>query len=560
MTKLLEKNHQRAKEKIDALLNNYEEGRDIFKNAAKANKWDYPVNKKEHAKDDPTLPDNWLDLVETVFRILAEEKYGLETYHNHIEIITANQMLDSYASVGMPESYEHWSFGKRRIVEEQKYKQQGGGLAFEIVINTDPAIAYCMKSNTPLMQMLVIAHASIGHNNFFKENCMFKQFTEADNIRWRIRDLRKTVQECGEKYGLEEVEKLLDMCHAVGMHAVDHYTKKNKGRTRTLQDQFEQSVDKDDPEKPIIVDSESNLLTYIADNAPHLPDWKRDIMRKVAYTRQYFYPQAQTKVMNEGWASFWHYTLLHDMSDLDLIDAGMMQEFFAAHAQVLFQPDFDAAVYVLDKEGKPVIGPDGKPKTRSIYNGINPYTMGFAMFEDIKRICEEPTEEDYEKFPDIAGSQDWVSVLKHAMENFKDDTFFLQYLSPKVIRDFKLFAVNDDDENDYIEISAIHTPKGYQKIREVLANNHRLSSFVPNLTVERFYESTDRRLVIHHRIKDRQPLDEKDADLVLRHLYSVWGHRVVLKSVTPEGEVIKEMSCPSKPRMKTSNNNQPNFI
>ena len=259
---------------------------------------------------------------------------------------------------------------------------------------------------------------------------------------------------------------------------------------------------------------------------------------RFAYTSQYFYPQAQTKVMNEGWASFWHYTILHDMRDLDLIDHGMMLEFKNSHSGVIKQPRFDETIRVR--------GPDGQPKEIPIYNGINPYAIGFAMFMDLKRICLEPTEEDKKWFPKIAGNKDWVSVLKHAAYKFKDDTFFLQYLSPKVIRDFEFFVFNDDDKNSYLEVSAIQDAKGYQKIREVLADNHRLSSLIPRLQVEKFYQRTDRRLEIHHAMKDRKPLDKKDTDLVLRHMHRWWGHPVILKTVSPEGDVVNEMSCPPK--------------
>lgn len=96
--------------------------------------------------------------------------YKLSAYPNQIEIITAEQMMDAYAGIGMPIGYTHWSFGKRFIETEQGYKRGQMGLAYEIVINSNPCIAYLMEENTITMQALVMAHACFGHNSFFKNN------------------------------------------------------------------------------------------------------------------------------------------------------------------------------------------------------------------------------------------------------------------------------------------------------------------------------------------------------------------------------------------------------
>jgi stage V sporulation protein R len=112
--------------------------------------------------------------------------YGLDTYPNLIEIITSEQMLDAYASNGLPVGYPHWSYGKEFIRNEQAYKRGMQGLAYEIVINSDPCIAYLMEENTMATQALVIAHASYGHNSFFKGNHPFRNgpTPTASSITW----------------------------------------------------------------------------------------------------------------------------------------------------------------------------------------------------------------------------------------------------------------------------------------------------------------------------------------------------------------------------------------
>ena len=211
--------------------------------------------------------------------------------------------------------------------------------------------------------------------------------------------------------------------------------------------------------------------------------------------------------MNEGWATFWHYTILNRLYDKGLVTDGFMIEFLQSHTAVTYQPPFDSPWY----------------------SGINPYTLGFAMYQDIRRICEEPTEEDKQWFPDIAGS-DWLTTIHFAMENFKDESFILQFLSPKVIRDLKLFSIMDDDmENEY-HIKAIHDENGYQIVREQLARQYNLSYREPNIQVWNVDIRGDRSLTLRHIPVDRVPM-ESDTDDVLKHIHRLWGSISILKAL-----------------------------
>tara|TARA_R110002124_G_scaffold149220_1_gene315246 strand:+ start:415658 stop:417337 length:1680 start_codon:yes stop_codon:yes gene_type:complete len=539
-------------ETIKNLLDNYEEGWDIFINAKKAGTWDYAVNLKEGVAPSPDLPKTWIDLVEKVVGIIAKEKYDLETYDNTIELITADQMLDQYTSVGLPVNYQHWSYAKSRAQHEAEYKRTGG-MAFEIVINSDPAIAYCMEGNSPMMQILVIAHASFGHNNFFKQNYMFKEYTKASDIVPLSRDLRDFIYECEARFGEDEVEKLLDSCHALMNNAVsaEHFFKSNETRLdndeRTdifsgvnLKDQFARVAG--NPEAPLDCGMEQNILCYLADQAPHLPEWKRKIMRLVSEVATYFHPQRQTQVMNEGWASFWHYTLVHDLSELGLIDHGMMMEFYDSHGGVVRQTGITDTVTVR--------GADGQPEERNIYSGINPYALGISMFQDIKRICLEPTEEDKKWFPYIAGNEDWLSVMKDARNNFKDESFIQQFMSPKLMRDFKFFAMENDSDKDYVEILAIHDTDGYSAVRENLSAQYRYDENMPVIGVAEYYDKTDRRLVLNHKMHNGKPLDKKNMTEITKHMYRLWEHPIVVQSIDKDGDVVDETCCPAKPDVR----------
>ncbi|GAM68813.1 spoVR-like protein [Vibrio sp. JCM 19236] len=166
------------------------------------------------------------------------------------------------------------------------------------------------------------------------------------------------------------------------------------------------------------------------------------------------------------------------------------------------------------------------------------------MFQDIRRICEEPTEEDKEWFPELAGS-DWLEAVHFAMQNFKDESFISQYLSPKLIRDFKLFAIKDDDRKNYVEINAIHDEMGYRQIREALAAQYNLSNLEPNIQVWNVDVRGDRSLTLQHVPHQRIPLAKSYED-VLKHLYRLWGFDVILEEVKESGRRDILATCPKR--------------
>ena len=135
-------------------------------------------------------------------------------------------MLDAYSSIGMPLFYKHWSFGKHFARNEALYRAGMQGLAYEIVINSNPCISYIMEENTATMQTLVIAHAAFGHNHFFKNNYLFRQWTDADGILDYLEFARGYIANCEERYGEAAVERLLDAAHALMSHGVHRYPRK----------------------------------------------------------------------------------------------------------------------------------------------------------------------------------------------------------------------------------------------------------------------------------------------------------------------------------------------
>src|SRR5712675_2974827 len=342
--------------------------------------------------------------------------YALDTFPNQMEVITSEQMLDSYVSAGLPVNYAHWSFGKHYLIENAKYRSGQNSLAYEIVINTNPCIAFLMEDNSLAMQTLVIPHACFGHNSFSKGNYLFRQWTQPDAILDYMLFARNYIAECEDRYGFDKVEQTLDALHALRDQGLDKYKRPSKLDSRkeraeqakrlfaaqeTMRQAEYYSVVPHAPEAAAAaavfpLNPEENLLYFLEKHAPKLEPWQRELARIVRKIAQYFYPQRQTQVMNEGWATFWHYRLLNTMYDDGYLTDGVMIEWLKSHTNVIYQP----------------------PVGHRAYSGINPYALGFAMYTDIKRICENPTDEDREWFPDFAGKP-WLPTLDHAMRNFK---------------------------------------------------------------------------------------------------------------------------------------------
>ena len=168
--------------------------------------------------------------------------------------------------------------------------------------------------------------------------------------------------------------------------------------------------------------------------------------------------------------------------------------------------------------------------------------MGFAIYADLRRVCEDPDDEDREWFPDIAGG-DWLEVLPAAMRDFKDESFVLQFLGPKVMRDMRLFGVVDDDSEDELEVAAIHDYAGYRQVRELLASQYNLGDHEPNIQVVRVDVKGDRSMTLQHMQHARRPMGET-TDQVLKHLHRLWGFPVHLESLWQD-EVVATSSCPS---------------
>jgi stage V sporulation protein R len=489
--------------------------------------WDFPTLQRIH------------DACEEI----AQSELGLDTYPNQIEVITAEQMLDAYSSAGMPLFYKHWSFGKQFAHQEAFYRKGLMGLAYEIVINSSPCISYLMEENTATMQSLVIAHAAFGHNHFFKGNYLFKQWTDAEGILDYLEFAKSYVAQCEQRHGRQAVEQTLDAAHALMSHGIDRYPGKKKldlraeekraGERRLHEERAFNDLWRTVPTGPtksaeslnierrrnLLGLPQENLLYFLEKTAPRLQPWQRELLRIVRHVAQYFYPQSQTKVMNEGAATYVHYRILTRLHEQGRISDGNFLEFLRSHTNVVFQPDFD-------QHG---------------FSGFNPYALGFAMMQDIERIVSNPADEDREWFPDIAGSGEVMGTLRDVWANYRDESFISQFLSPHLMRQMRMFHLNDNpDESAGIRVDAIHDERGYRRVRRELARQYDLGFIDPNIEVVDVDLAGNRRLMLRHAIVKGALLVEADAKRVLQHLADLWSYDVSLVEVDARDIVLKE--------------------
>ena len=169
------------------------------------------------------------------------------------------------------------------------------------------------------------------------------------------------------------------------------------------------------------------------------------------------------------------------------------------------------------------------------------------MFKDIRRICENPTEEDKEWFPDFAGA-DWLDTCLEAVQNYRDESFIRQFLSPTMIRKMKLFVLNNNADKDHYLVEHIHNSRGYKNVRESLAGQYEVGNMLPDIQVHDADFKGDRTLMLHHIMANGRMLN-KETDDVLKHVKRLWGYQVKLESRL-DGTLKKSYSTDATPQLK----------
>lgn len=448
--------------------------------------------------------EQWNERIERIARDI-----GLDYYEQEFEICDYEDMIGYEAYIGMPSHYPHWSYGKAYEKTKTLNKYNLSGLPYEMVINSDPCIAYLMKDNTLLLQILTIAHV-YGHNDFFKNNRLFKECTRAsytvemfknhaDRIRGYIAD---------PGIGYSRVEKILNAAHAIKFHISRIPGEKrmsDENKRRALLKKLEkpksdypllESHEKEEEPLPsfkkIPVEPEEDLL-YFLSNYSQLQDWERDIINIVREESIYFLPQIETKIMNEGWASFWHYTILNELK----LPQGLHMEFLKRHNQVI----------------------------RPFTGQLNPYYVGFKIFQDLR-----------ERYKDDPGK------IFEVREIERDQSFIRRYLTQELCNEMNLFEYVKMG-NEYI-ISEVSDEEGWKEIRNTIASSVGISG-IPIIRALEWVQK-DNTLILEH-LYDGRELELSYAYETLKHIVDLWDGPVMLDTAVDDKRKI--ITCDTQKRI-----------
>ncbi|MDR0966000.1 MAG: SpoVR family protein [Myxococcales bacterium] len=458
--------------------------------------------------------------------------YGLDFFETHFELCDCDTLNMVAACGGFPNRYPHWRFGME-FDQFSKGYTHGLSKIYELVINTDPCHAFLLDSNTRVAQKLVMAHV-FGHSDFFKNNFCFaptnrKMLDEMGNHATRI---RRWI----DRLGVERVEGFIDTVlsleNLIDLNAP--YIARRRSRTTLEPGQGEVEVEgfpvereymrryinpedklEDErrrsealrtlaeqqayPELP-----ERDVLLFLIERAP-LESWEADLLSILREETLYFAPQARTKIMNEGWASYWHSTLMTErlLEDSEVVD-------YAEHCAA-------------------TLG--------SSPGSLNPYKLGLCLFRDIERRWNEGRfGPDYEACDSMAKRQSWDEQLGLGREKIfevrrhhSDVTFIEEFLTPELCVELKLFAYDFNEKRNFWELSA----RDFQVVRE------RLLCQLTNLgqPIIEVVDASSRTLTLMHR-HEGMDLQLDHARQALRAVQTLWKGSVALLTMQEGKEIL----------------------
>ena len=410
------------------------------------------------------------------------EDFGLDWFPIDYEIIDYQEMLGAMAYVGLPTHYRHWSYGKEYERTHTLYNMGQTGLPYEMIINSNPSIAYLMRENALYIHILTMAHC-VGHSDFFKQNRMFAH-TDPDNIIGSFKSAAKYVRQLIEdpSIGIDRVEKILDAAHSVKYQVPRYPGIKYKSREELIEIEKDKMLE--NPKyKPDLSKTplrpEYNILRFVAEHSKHLEEWERNLILIVEESSKYFIPQALTKVMNEGWACTIHQKIINE---LNLPDS-LYLPFVKLHNQVI----------------RPHLGQ------------INPYHLGYKLFQ---KIIEEK------------GFEEAMTIR----EVHNDITFLRFYMDEEFMRDNNYFSYSFDKSKQSSVVDDISDDEGWENVRDEMIKNVGLNR-LPVVFVDELEKDGTLSLVHEH---DGRDIELNYARKVFEFIETLWGDNVKLITIVED--------------------------
>lgn len=408
--------------------------------------------------------------------------FGLDWFPIDYEIIDYQEMLGAMAYIGLPTHYRHWSFGKEYERTHTLYNMGQTGLPYEMIINSDPSIAYLMRENALYIHILTMSHC-VGHSDFFKMNRMFEH-TNPKNIIDSFKSAAKYVRKLIEdpSIGIDKVEEILDAAHSIKYQVPRYPGIKYKTRAEWIEierDKMNEKANYKPNLSKVPLRPEYNILRFIAEHSKHLEEWERNLILIVEESSKYFIPQALTKVMNEGWACTIHQKIINE---LNLPDS-LYLPFIKLHNQVI----------------RPHLGQ------------INPYHLGYTLFQ---KIIEEHGFEE----------------AKIIREVHNDITFLRFYADEKFMNDHNYFSYSFNKKHQSSIVDDISDNEGWEAVRDAMITNVGLNR-LPVVYVDEIEKDNTLSLVHEH---DGRDLEMNYARRVFENIQTLWGDNTKLITIVED--------------------------
>ncbi len=464
----------------------------------------------------------------------AARECGLDFFPVQFHMLEFEKLNEVIANLGFPRRYVHWRFGMeyKKLMKELGY---GFGKVYELVINTNPAVAYLLSYNKTVQQKMVMAHV-YGHSDFFKNNMAFANTNR--NMLNIMADHAELIGEYYEKYGFSDVEKFIDSVLSIE-NLVDPFfdrikkIKEDKEEKKTkkeiehpaiapyledfVQDLFREKKEdkKKEPGDALEAEGDSDVLQFIINNTEHLEKWQRDIISIIREERCYFIPQIQTKIMNEGWATFWHSYL---MSSKGLAGAELF-EYARVHAGVVGS----------------LIPPKG-----TFQLGFNPYALGFMLFKDIKERWDSGRYgAAYGDERDVEKKNGWdtkeMGGLKKIFEvrRYKTDAGFIrEFFTDDFIREHLFFKYGAGPSKVYDIIKSKNPEEIRNQVVEMVATHGEpiIEAVDANFKNNKF-------LLLRH-VHQGLDLHPYYTEATLKNLYKIWQRTIFLLTAEEDKNII----------------------
>jgi len=447
---------------------------------------------------------------------IATTRFGLDPFPVRFEIVPATVMYE-VGSYALPGRYSHWTFGKAYHRMKMMY-DFGLSKIYEVVINSNPSYAFLLETNSPTQNKMVIAHV-LGHIDFFKNNVYFSKTN-----RRMVDEAALHARRMGEyefKYGRKVVEEFLDAVLSIEEHVDPNFFIRKRNQKAENEDEKKSDrregpyddllskeernegdpskEDKDNQRKRKLSFEvpEKDLVYFLMKYSPTLEPWQRDVMAMLHEEMEYFVPQMQTKIMNEGWASIWHSRIMREMD----LPTNEHLEFAELHAGV-----------VSPHKGQ-----------------LNPYYLGYKIFEDIEKRWDNPSAEERKKFGRAGGEGRAKMFEVRELDN--DISFLRNYLTEELCDELDLYVYQLVDEEDWTV-----TEKNWEKVRDQLTGNMTNFGFPYIEVVDGDYDGNSELYMVHR--FEGVELDMKYARKTLEYVHKLWGRDVHLETRVDDESLV----------------------